>query len=360
MKNFFTIELIDTAGFSLNIGQALLSVILILIWVVLIIFSRMLLNKSKVTEQLGKKQVKATKRFLYVIISFFLVWAILETLDIHIDNILRAKLFATKKVDIMIYHLIILYVILAGTRFLIAMLESFFSNIVQKNKLDRGRSRSIFQIIKYLVYVIALTVFIESLGFRITIVIASISALLVGIGLGIQHFFNDIVSGIIILFDRSIKIDDVVEIESEVIGRVVKINLRTSLINTRDNVIMIVPNSMFTTERIINWSHNTKKSRFEVSVGVAYGSDVRLVEKILVNVAKAHPNVSDKPAPFVMFKDFGNSSLDFVLKFWSDKPFYIEPIKSDLRFEIDKQFRENNVTIPFPQQDVYIKQMPNQ
>ncbi|MGM0650072.1 MAG: mechanosensitive ion channel family protein, partial [Bacteroidota bacterium] len=110
----------------------------------------------------------------------------------------------------------------------------------------------------------------------------------------------------------------------------------------------------------INWSHNTKKTRFEVKVGVAYGSDVRLVENILVDVAKKHPQVAEKPAPFVLFYDFGNSSLDFVLKFWSDHPFYIEPIKSDLRFEIDKKFRENGVTIPFPQQDVYIKQMPAQ
>jgi small-conductance mechanosensitive channel len=83
------------------------------------------------------------------------------------------------------------------------------------------------------------------------------------------------------------------------------------------------------------------------------------VEKILVDVAKKHPEVEDKPEPFVLFYDFGNSSLDFILKFWSLRPFRIEPIKSDLRFEIDKQFRENGVTIPFPQQDVYIKQMPD-
>ncbi|HKK68651.1 MAG TPA: mechanosensitive ion channel domain-containing protein [Bacteroidales bacterium] len=359
MKDFLNFNIIDTQNFDLNTGQLLLSVIAILIWIVLVILGKRLFNRTNFAAQLGKKYVRSAKRFYFFIISFLLIFVLLKILNIHTEVVLRATLFSTKKMDIMVYHLIVLYVIIAGTRFVLALLESFFSNIAEKNRIEKGRSRSVFLIVKYLIYVIALTVFIESLGFSITIVIASVSALLVGIGLGIQHFFNDIVSGIVILFDHAIKVGDVVEIESEVIGRVVKINLRTSLISTRDEVIMIVPNSMFTTERVINWSHNSRKTRFDVKVGVAYGSDVRKVEEILIGVAKEHPHVAEKPTPFVLFYDFGNSSLDFVLKFWSEKPFYIEPIKSDLRFEIDKRFRENNVTIPFPQQDVYIKQMPN-
>ncbi|MFO7789828.1 MAG: mechanosensitive ion channel [Bacteroidales bacterium] len=360
MENFFNFELFSVNDFGLTVAQLLLTIIAVLLWFVLFVLGRRLFHKSNFIEKLGNKHIKSAKRFYYFIITFLLLYVLLRILNIPTEVVLRAKLFSTKKMDIMVYHLLILYIIIAGTRFIIALVESFFNNIVQKNKLEKGRSRSIFMIIKYLAYVIAISIFIETLGFRITIVIASLSALLVGVGLGIQHFFNDIISGIVVLFDHSIKVDDVVEIESEVIGRVVKINLRTSLINTRDNVIMIIPNSMFTTERVINWSHNTKKTRFEVKVGVAYGSDVRLVENILVDVAKKHPQVAEKPAPFVLFYDFGNSSLDFVLKFWSDHPFYIEPIKSDLRFEIDKKFRENGVTIPFPQQDVYIKQMPAQ
>jgi small-conductance mechanosensitive channel len=185
--------------------------------------------------------------------------------------------------------------------------------------------------------------------------IASISALLVGIGLGIQHFFNDVISGMVMLFDHSIKINDTVEIDNSLIGRVLKINLRTSEILTRENIIMIIPNSHFTTERVINWTHNAKLTRFTVSVGVAYGSDVRLVEKLLVEAAMEHPEVSKEPKPFALFSNFGDSSLDFDLKFWSEHTFLIEPIKSDLRFAIDQKFRDNNVTIPFPQQDVYIK-----
>ncbi len=359
MKNFFGFELFSVNDFELTVAQLLLTIGAILVWVVLFVLGRRLFNKINFIERLGKKHIRSAKRFYFFIITFLLLYLLLQILNIPTEVVLRAKLFSTKKMDIMVYHLLILYIIIAGTRFIIALIESFFNNIVQKNKIEKGRSRSVFMIIKYLAYVIAISIFIETLGFRITIVIASLSALLVGVGLGIQHFFNDIISGIIVLFDHSIKVDDVVEIESEVIGRVVKINLRTSLINTRDNVIMIIPNSMFTTERVINWSHNTKKTRFEIKVGVAYGSDVRLVEKILVDVAKKHPEVEKKPEPFVLFYDFGNSSLDFVLKFWSLHPFRIEPIKSDIRFEIDKEFRENGVTIPFPQQDVYIKQMPD-
>jgi small-conductance mechanosensitive channel len=200
--------------------------------------------------------------------------------------------------------------------------------------------------------------FIQTLGFSITFVIASVSALLVGVGLGIQHFFNDIISGIIILFDHSIKVGDIIEIEDNIVGEVIETKLRTSQLVTRDDIIMIIPNSAFTTDKVINWTHNYKKSRFDIKIGVAYGSDVRLVEKVLTQVAIDHNDVENEPRPFVLFDDFGNSSLDFSLKFWSCKQFWIEPIRSELRFEIDKRFRENNITIPFPQQDVYIKQMP--
>ena len=106
---------------------------------------------------------------------------------------------------------------------------------------------------------------------------------------------------------------------------------------------------------IVPDTQNKGGIRFTVSVGVAYGSDVRLVEKLLVEAAMEHPEVSKEPKPFALFSNFGDSSLDFDLKFWSEHTFLIEPIKSDLRFAIDQKFRDNNVTIPFPQQDVYIK-----
>ena len=138
------------------------------------------------------------------------------------------------------------------------------------------------------------------------------------------------------------------------IGKVKEINFRTTKIETRDNIILVIPNSTFIDHKVINWSHIQKRTRFNVQVGVAYGSDVRLVERLLLECAYANTDVSKMPKPFVRFNDFGDSSLDFQLYFWTDKAFVVENIKSDLRFAIDKIFRENKVQIPFPQRDVHI------
>ncbi len=244
--------------------------------------------------------------------------------------------------------------IIVGTRVLIYIIEAYVNRKPASSQIERGKSRSIYLIVKYFIYIIAISLFIESLGFNITILIASLSALLIGLGLGIQHIFNDLISGFIILFDRSIKIGDVVEIKDELVGKVAKINLRTSIVITRDDVEVIIPNSKFTGENITNWTHNSAMSRFNIVIGVAYGSDVRLVESLLIQAAKSHELISLKTAPpTVHFVNFGDSSLDFRLMFYSEDNFRIERIKSDLRFEIDKLFRENNISIPFPQTDVH-------
>lgn len=221
-------------------------------------------------------------------------------------------------------------------------------------KIDRGRGKSFIQILKYLIWIIGILVISGIFGLNMTFVIASISALLIGVGFGLQHIFNDFFSGIIILFDGSIKVDDVVEVEGTV-GRVLSIGLRFSKVITRDNVIIIVPNSRFTTEKVINWTHNHEEIRFHVAIGVAYGSDVRLVEQILLKAAEEHDQIVKLPKPFVRFNDFGDSSLDFQLYFWTPYGFQVENIKSDLRFVIDNEFRRNKVEIPFPQRDIHLK-----
>lgn len=360
MKDFINFKLFTINNYNFTVSELILSGIIIILYAALIIFGRRLFKKDKTSKLIGSRHIRASKRFYYVFLSFIAVFLLLRVLNIKTEIILRAVIIHTdkSKSDILVYHFIILYFILTGTHFIVSLLESMMIKMEQKNHMEKGKSRSIFLIIKYLIYILAITMFIQTLGFSITFIIASVSALLVGIGLGIQHFFNDIISGIIILFDHSIKVGDIIEIEDNIVGEVLETKLRTSQLVTRDDIIMIIPNSAFTTDKVINWTHNYKKSRFDIKIGVAYGSDVRLVEKILTQVAIDHKDVENEPRPFVLFDDFGNSSLDFSLKFWSCKQFRIEPIRSELRFEIDKRFRENNISIPFPQQDVYIKQMP--
>ena len=182
-----------------------------------------------------------------------------------------------------------------------------------------------------------------------------VDALLVGLGLGLQQIFQDIMSGIAILFEGSLKVGDIVEIQDNIIGRVIEIGLRTSKIETRDNIIMVVPNSKFVTDIVINWSHMEKKTRFHIDVGVAYGSDVEKVSQVLLQCAEDINKISKTPPPFVRFSDFGNSSLDFQLYFWTTETFQVEYIKSEIRYKIDSAFRANGVHIPFPQRDVHIK-----
>jgi small-conductance mechanosensitive channel len=139
------------------------------------------------------------------------------------------------------------------------------------------------------------------------------------------------------------------------IGKVVQIGLRTTKIETRDRVVLILPNSKFISDRLINWSHMEKMTRFHVNIGVAYGSDVDEVTAILLSVAAEHPKIAKEPKPVVMFADFGESSLDFRLHFWTYDTFWVEITKSDLRYAINRKFIEHSVTIPFPQRDVHIR-----
>lgn len=221
------------------------------------------------------------------------------------------------------------------------------------NVIDRGRSKAMYQLFSYIVFVVFLLIALEFIGVKITILLAGSAALLVGLGLGIQSLFNDFVSGILLLFEGTISVGDIIEVDG-LVGQVKNIYLRTSEIETQSRIIIIVPNHKLVSENVINWSHNRDITRFEVCVGVAYGSDLTLVKKLLEEVAFEHEKVSKVPEPTARFINFGDSALDFELLFYTKNMFIIEFIKSDLRFAIDKKFRENNITIPFPQRDVHM------
>ncbi|MGQ8338557.1 mechanosensitive ion channel family protein [Sunxiuqinia sp. A32] len=312
---------------------------------------------SRFFESKGLSKLFA--RFIRIGITGFLFFlglvAIMEILGVKYMVVLNHVVFSpNEKINVKVYNLLILVLIVFFIRLIVYVIEYVIEIRIESKHLDRGRGRSFFQIVKYLVWMIGILIIISSLGFKVTLIIASISALLVGVGFGLQHIFNDLFSGIIILFDGSIEVDDVVEVEGTV-GRVLEIGLRVSKLLTRDNVVIIMPNSRFTGEKVINWSHNEEVTRFHVNVGVAYGSDVRLVENILLQCAERHKEIVKNPRSFVRFNDFGESSLDFQLYFWTANDFMVENIKSDLRFDIDDQFRTNNIQIPFPQRDLHLK-----
>ncbi len=269
-------------------------------------------------------------------------------------EILEFSLINTKNLHITVYSILMVFLIFIIAEILIWTLRRIFKKrIYPKPNIDIGKSHTIFQLLKYFIWITTILLILQTIGIKITFLLAGSAALLVGLGLGLQEIFRDIVSGLIVLFERNMKINDVVEVDED-IGKVKEIGFRTTKIETRDNIIHIIPNSKFITGKVVNWSHIQKLTRFNVDVGVAYGSDVRLVENVLHDCAISHKKVAKKPDPFVRFNNFGNSSLDFQIFFWTDDSFYVENIKSDLRFEIDKKFRENKIQIPFPQRDVHI------
>lgn len=230
--------------------------------------------------------------------------------------------------------------------------------LLYNKKLDIseiGRRLSLFQLIKYLIWVIVISFSITILGFDITILVAGSAALLVGLGFGLQNIFSDLVSGLFMLLERKVKVGDIMEVDN-IVGQVLDINLRTSVLLTRDGYNIIVPNHKFITENVINWSHHSFDRRFQVDVGVSYNSDIALVTRIMIECTENQEELikDEKHKPHVRFQDFGDSALLFSLMFWTRDIFRVEQVKSELRYKMFTAFRENNITIPFPQRDVHI------
>ena len=222
-----------------------------------------------------------------------------------------------------------------------------------KDWIDEGRRFTIVQLTKYFVYIIFAILVLRSLGFELGSLFWASSGLLLGLGMGLKDMFTDVVSGFILLFDGSVKVGDIVEMD-KVIARVEKINIRTSHVKTMDGKIIVLPNSKLTEESVINWTISDKVTRFHITVSVAYGSDTEKVRELLYQCALNHKLVHKRSEITVMFNDFGDSGLKFELYFWAAQTWEIMVIKSDLRFSIDKLFRENGITIPFPQRDLHI------
>lgn len=245
-------------------------------------------------------------------------------------------------------------IILILTILTLWLVKKFIFRHKLKAKIEEGNLYSIFQILRYLIWIISILLMLDTLGIKLNVLLAGSAALLVGVGLGLQSTFNNFISGITILFEGSIKVGDVLEIDGDVV-KILNTGLRTTTAINRDDIIIILPNSLITSNKVINWSHQTKKTRFRIKVGVAYGSDVDLVTSLLKEAALEHDDITDKSAIIARLIDFGNSSLDFELLFFSDNVFRIENVKSDIRKIINRKFKENSISIPFQQMDLHIK-----
>jgi len=239
--------------------------------------------------------------------------------------------------------------------FLTWLFLKLIRRIVSRALSDEARDKfkGIFTFFNYFVYTVVTLVAFDTVGLNLTTLFAASAALLVGVGLALQTFIQDIISGIFILADQSVHVGDIIQVEGQ-IGKVERIQLRTTRAVTRDNRVLIIPNHKFMASILYNWTENGTLTRESIMVGVAYGSDVDRVRELLLEVANQHRMVLKKPLPVVLFNDFGDSALLFELLIPINRSFESNIVKSDIRFAIDKAFRKNKIEIPFPQRVVHL------
>ncbi|HIB49004.1 MAG TPA: mechanosensitive ion channel [Flavobacteriaceae bacterium] len=256
-----------------------------------------------------------------------------------------------KEIHITIGLLLVVTISFFVASFLLKTIRKLFTRKMEE--VDKLKFISVFKFIKYITYVIVVFASLSFSGFNITPFLAASAALLVGLGLALQELFQDIIGGIFIIIDKSLLVGDIIEVEGKV-GRVIDIKLRTTRAITRDDKIIIIPNHKFITDLIFNYTQNHRSTREFVRVGVAYGSNTELVRELLLQSVAKQSGVLKSPKPFVLFEDFGDSALVFSIHFFISDSFVDPKIKSAIRFTIDNLFRENNITIPFPQRDVHL------
>lgn len=270
-----------------------------------------------------------------------------------INNFLHFEIFNYNEYRLKVVDLLVLLAIFLMTKLILVIINKALTRKHKINRLDDGSIFALYQLIKYIVWIIAIGLMLETVGIKLNLLLTGSAALLVGVGFGLQQIFNDVISGIILLFERSVKVGDILDIDGDVVI-IKEIGLRTSKGLNRNSIIITLPNSLITNSKVINWSSQSKKTIFKINVGVAYGSDVDLVIKILEESALEHHEVLKKDLIEGRFIDFGNSSLDFQVLFYSKNVFRIERVKSDIRRIINRKFIENNILIPFPQMDVHL------
>lgn len=280
-----------------------------------------------------------------------------ETLQVIWDFIVKAwttELFGADTVTI--GGILLLVFLFASVIIVERILQRLLiRRFLSKTRLQPSLQYGLSRIFGYTLIAIGFYVAFQAVGFDLSSLAIVAASVGVGVGFGLQNIINNFVSGIIILAERPISIGDRIEVAG-VAGRVTKIQLRSTTVVTNDNITMIVPNADFISNTVTNWSHGDPKVRIRVPVGVAYGSDLKLLQRLLLEAAAEHPKALRDPSPVVLFNEFGDSSLNFELGVWTQE-MTATPIHftSQMNFIIEQKLRENDIEIPFPQRDLHVR-----
>src|SRR6266542_4990347 len=272
------------------------------------------------------------------------------------QNILDYHLFRIGQTQVTIASLLATLAILAVTWVAARLLRKLVSDkLFCKARVDPGVRYAIGRVVSYIVWVLGLIVALQPLGVNATTLAVFGGAIGVGIGFGLQDIAKNFVAGLILLIERPIKVGDRIEIR-KVVGDVAEIRARATLVRTNDDIYLIVPNALFITETVTNWSFRTPRVRFHFPVSVAYGSDPRAVEAALLETASASEHVLKEPAPSVTFLGFGESSLDFDLACWTSVMLHRRgALHSEINFALHEALTARGIEFPFPQRDLHIR-----
>lgn len=248
----------------------------------------------------------------------------------------------------------------AGLLFYLAHIAAFFlcsilqTEVYPRKDIERGVGNSINSLVKYSLLIVGTFLAFFALGFQLQQLAIIAGALSVGIGFGLQNIINNFVSGIILLFERPIKVGDLLDIGGQW-GEVEKVGLRSTIIRTFSKTQLIIPNSTFITETVTNLTLSDNDYRIVIPVGIAYGSDTKKAHQALTEIVENHPGILQDPKPMVFFKAFGDSSLNFEVFVWFDDITQKAILTSEILFAIDAKFRELEIEIPFPQRDLHLR-----
>lgn len=284
-----------------------------------------------------------------------------ENLLANITEKVFAKLFlifSNTNINVSdILGIVIIFIFAYGIYWSIRFLIAFQ---VKREKIRKSQSKILAQLAGYIITILALTFAFSSVGYSLTYVLLGSTALLVGLGFGLQQMFMDLISGVILLIDKNINYGDVVRVDLQgvqnpMFGKIVNIGLRTTILETIDNEMMIVPNSKMLQSGVKSLMRGNGSARFRVSIQVSYDCDMEKVKSLMNKAVVSHPKIDDEPKPTIIIKTFEENYVLLEIRFWMKEIFNSEIILSDVRFKILELFKEENISIPYPQRIIQEK-----
>jgi small-conductance mechanosensitive channel len=270
-----------------------------------------------------------------------------------LKDILEFRLFSVDDFHISIYNILLIVILFFAAKLISTIFRLFIQrNFAQKGWIDEGKQFTIITFSQYLIYFIFTIIAVRSLGVNLTALLVSFSALLVGLGLALQRFFGDIIGGFIILFEGTIKVGDIIEVD-KIIVKVMEINLRATKVRGRDGSFFVIPNSKITNESVNNVSHNSKSTRISISFYVSHQNDIAKIKHLLDEAAMEHRMTDHRKHANVIFEDMNEHGIHLVLQFYTSHVWDVQFIKSDIRYAAYEKFRKENIMVPFEKDKIF-------